>query len=209
MIDNKYNFAINLLIKNESPYKYSFKTDKNKRLNKSDSFEKISFRSSSNIANGLIDKIMRNKITHKVFELAENNSLLFRMAYGCVLSVALRPLVIMAIPGAKKDDKKYAAVKSIASGIVSLLMAAVLFIPLEYSIRRLGKSALENVGKPGEFPYKYIPHNPKECQKYDAFQYVMNMGAGFLVAPLDAYLVFKLVPPVVDKLFPKKQEKQA
>ena len=166
-------------------------------------YDVITFSSAPKKPMGLIEKIMRSKKTHEIFRLAEENAILFRMAYGCILATTLRPLVIMGVPGAKKDDKKYAAVKSIASGLVSLAMAAVLFIPLEHSIRNLGKLALEKGAKTSGFPYKYL------SKEYDSFQYIMNMGAGFLAAPLDSYLVFKLVPPVIKKLFPKKEEKKS
>ena len=150
----------------------------------------------------LTSNLLCNKMIQKFLKLAEENFTLFEVGVGCIIALTLRPLAIMAVPGTKKEDKKYAAVKSMASGIASIILASVLFIPLALSIKKLGKEALKNAARNNKFPYRY------NSEEYRAFQYIMNTGASLLAAPLDTFLVVKFIPPLVDKIFPEKQCKK-
>ncbi|MCQ2957330.1 MAG: hypothetical protein MJ180_00335 [Candidatus Gastranaerophilales bacterium] len=66
-----------------------------------------------------------------------------------VIAVAVtctaRPLTIMATPGAKREDKEYAATQSITSGITGLAFAYILFNPLKKSFEKV----LQKINKNG------------------------------------------------------------
>lgn len=74
----------------------------------------------------------------KIIEFASDQQLVFSAGFALILTAIFRPAAIMALPGKKnKDDKKYAAGHSIASGIIGLAISTILFTPVSNAIKKL------------------------------------------------------------------------
>jgi hypothetical protein len=153
------------------------------------------------LANKVPEGFLKNKNLHNFLKLAENNASMFEEIITFILGAFLRPAAILTVPGAKKEDKRYPAVKSIASAIISFGLTALVYIPLARHIRKLGTTAVKNASKSGSFPYK------DGTEQFAAFNYLVNYGSIFIVAPLQTILLFKAIPPLMNKLFPKKDNK--
>lgn len=141
----------------------------------------------SGIANSISDKFFKNKFTQAVFKLAQKDVALFDafLTFGIVSSI--RPLTIMATPGASKDDKQYAAVKAAAGGIIGLGLTALLFTPVTKAVQTAAKEVFNK-------------------EKAKSFEYIMNYGSKFIVAPLQAILLVEMMHPLMNLFFPRKKK---
>ncbi|MDD3012449.1 MAG: hypothetical protein PHC34_01955 [Candidatus Gastranaerophilales bacterium] len=194
IINRNYSMQINSFKNNIQP---NYKQAKTKKTQVSLSFSGFP----EYLAEKIPEGFLKNKNLHNYLKLAENNASMFEEIITFILGVFLRPAAILAVPGAKKEDKKYPAVKSIASSLISFGLTALVYIPLARHIRKLGTTAVKNVSKSGSFPYK------EGTKQFDSFNYLVNYGSIFIVAPLQTVLLFKAIPPLMDKLFPKKDNK--
>lgn len=91
-----------------------------------------------------IDKILKNKYSQKLFNLASMNPHTFNLTVMALMGITLRPATIMVIPGAEKEDKQYAAGKSIISAIITTTTQAALCIPLAKTIEKYAIEAHKN-----------------------------------------------------------------
>jgi hypothetical protein len=152
----------------------------------------VSFTGVEQLAQKVPDAVHRSGILHKILRLAGDNPTFFEVAFATTIMTTLRPITILAVPGAKKEDKQYAAVKAVCSATAALALTALLYIPLGAVMKRLGKSPA--------FPFK------EGTEAFKAFNHYLNYGSKFLIAPLEAMLLFKLIPPIMHKVFPERKK---
>jgi len=106
------------------------------------------------------------------------------------------------------DDRKYAAAKSMATGVVSFILTAAMYLPLAKHLERLGGKPVEKLGKAAVKALQ-DPKFPKFGTKaYDSFTYLVNYGSKLIVAPLDALALFAMIPIIINKVFPHKKKSQ-
>ena len=154
--------------------------------------QNVNFKGSSSIGSSL----WKSLIT--ICEKTNNNKALSEAAIGCAFASFLRPVTIIALPGAKKEDKQYAAGKAFISGFLSLAFSALFFIPLNKYILN---PIVENKLLKG----KMFPFAANSVQQ-KAFKFLVDYGvAKFAVGALDAFILFKLLHPVVHALFGNKK----
>lgn len=139
------------------------------------------------IANSIPDAFFKSKIVQSVFKLAQKDLALFDafLTFGIVSSI--RPMTIMATPGASKEDKQYAAVKAAAGGIIGLGLTALLFTPVTKAVQIAAKQVFNK-------------------EKAKSFEYIMNYGSKFIVAPLQAILLVEMMHPLMNLFFPRKNK---
>ena len=219
------------------------------------------------------ESFFHGKFLEKLSGMAKDYPALFETLTGLGVTSTIRPLTIMITPGAKIEDRKYASVKSITSGIAGYLFSCAVYKPFGNIIKDLGMSSLHtenainslkmlkkattnqaimskaheaaqhaleatkhlNIDKTGniykyatkalyanssvettvsaakravrelskinKFPYVY------DTAKFKTFAFIMNYGTRFVVAIPIAILTFKLIPPFMKLIFPKRNEK--
>lgn len=218
------------------------------------------------------ESMLKNGLFHKILNLAEKNASLFDASFLLLISTTLRPVSVMAVPGADIEDKKYASVKAITSGLISFGLACLIYIPLGRFMSRFGNRAkladeanqlisealkatsakgqmakankaaetllqashyfkpeqVENVFKHAtkaltetsaektlqaaqqglqeltrvsRFPYAL------GSKEFDSFNYIVNYGSKFLIGPFTAFMLFKMIPPMMKKVFPDRHKK--
>ena len=157
----------------------------------------ISFQANSGEPLKLLDMLLKNKYVQNILSLAQKNPILFKASLATILALSIRPLTILAVPGAKKKDKQYAATKSIVSGAVSFGIACGISWPLQKAIEKF-KVAAEN----GTLEKSL--KKPLTKERFEAFNYFVITGAYFIVIPLEAFLLFKAIPKVINLIFPDK-----
>lgn len=223
------------------------------------------------LASKVPEGLLKSKIFHGILQTAERNASLFEAGFVLAIATTLRPMTVLSMPGAKMEDKQYAAVKAISSGTVGFVLAALLYIPMAAIMTRLGNSAkfaskakealalaqkavsdpaklakaneaaqhvlkatkfikgdkavkvfdqasqalqatggaatfeaatkaLNELTKVAKFPFEL------GSKSFDAFNYMLNYGSKFIIGPLDAWILFKLIPPLMNKLFPNRKK---
>jgi len=141
-----------------------------------------------------------SNFSKKIIGMASSNPALVEAAFVLGLSTTLRPASIMVVPGPPKDDRKYAAAKSIATGIVGFAFTAAVFIPIAAATKNLGKLAKDNLLIKTGFP-------EAGSARYKVIEYLTTYASKFIVAPLEAMALFAMVPPIVHKFLDKKDKK--
>lgn len=78
----------------------------------------------------------------KLLAKAADNQIVFSSLFALFLTCTLRPISIVALPGQKKnkDDKKYAAAHSIASGVIGYFTALLIASPIAIALKKIGKA---------------------------------------------------------------------
>lgn len=145
------------------------------------------------------------------------NSTLCNAAIVTALATTLRPAAILAMPGAKKEDKQYSAAKSITTGIVGLLFALALYKPLEHSLAKLsGKltklAKLKSMGDKANLDKvtsKVIDKFPfhHESKEFEILSYLLTKGSMFIIGPIQAFCMINTIPHAVRRIFPKSTDK--
>lgn len=141
--------------------------------------------------------IYNNNFMKKFFNMAANSHSVFSATFAILLTCLLRPAAIMALPGGEKnkDNKKYAAAQSIASGIIGYLMSLVIFSPIAGAISKIEKH-----------PNYFISKNPKLSYLHDpkifkAAKVILNMSPDALLAVPRATVTIALIPPILKHVF--------
>ena len=146
------------------------------------------------------EKWFAGNFAKKVIDTAVENAALLEAGVALGLATTLRPASIMVVPGPPKDDRKYAAAKSIATGIVGFAFTAAVFIPIAAATKNLGKLAKDNLLIKTGFP-------EVGSARYKVIEYLTTYASKFIVAPLEAMALFAMVPPIVHKFLDKKDKK--
>lgn len=136
------------------------------------------------------DLIANNKIIGNILDYSGKNSSLVNSVFVFGLSTMIRPLTTMALP-TDKEDKKYSAVRSIATGIAELVFSVAAFLPLSGFTNK----CCDKLKTKAESVYVKSPETLK------AFNTLINRGSRFIIMPIQVFFLFALIPPIVDKLF--------
>lgn len=145
----------------------------------------------------IIDKLLNNKLAKSLFKIANKNPFAFTIAAMLTACIAMRPATIMLLPGENKEDKKYAAGKSIISSVIANSIRLIFIIPLGMAIHRLGQKAIENPCF--KFPKLKTP-------KFDALKYLITNSAGFVLSLASAALMVKAIGKIMAKLVPENKQ---
>lgn len=140
--------------------------------------------------------IYKNGLVKKFLELAAHSETLFNATFSIALACILRPAAIMALPGEKKnnDDKKYAAAHSVASGIISYLVALVALNPIADAMKKV----TEDLGKFGIKETSKLSGDKKALDA--AGTYIKMIPETILAAPR-AMITIALIPPILKYFF--------
>lgn len=82
-----------------------------------------------------------SKQVKKFLILAQENQVVYSAGFALLLTCLLRPASIMALPSDKrnKDDKKYAAAHSIASGVIGFTISSIVANPISAAVKKVLK----------------------------------------------------------------------
>lgn len=109
--------------------------------------------------------IYTNKGVKNVLEKAARKPAVFNALLALPLTCILRPAAIMALPGDSKhkDDKKYAAAHSVASGVIGYGFSELIFGPLGSAMKKISNNL---PGYAKKFPkLHYLTEEKNESKK--------------------------------------------
>lgn len=159
----------------------------------------VNFGAAANRTDRYIDKFLNSKTGLKIIKTAGLNPAFFALAMGTLVSTTFRPATLMVVPGAKKEDKKYASIKSIISAFVTLATQGLIFYPLGLAMKKLGEKA-KDAPNSTKFPYKI------KTPKFEICNYFLNNGLNIFVTVGATLVMVKVVGAIMDKIMPRKPE---
>lgn len=122
------------------------------------------------------------------------------------IGISLKPLTIMALPGAKEEDKQYAATKALLGAAVDFSIASTLIPPIEHILKSFNKK-INNDG--------FLKENEQHLKKYfnnktnfKAFEKVTSYFPKYVAVPLRSALTIALIPPTLKLLFPEVSKRK-
>ncbi len=154
--------------------------------------------------NKITNNLYNSKLLKKGLEFAADNGALFAAGTTLVLSLAVRPISILATPKADKENKKTACAKSIASSLVGYGIMLGFSRPVSKAIKQISKN-------PQEFLNQKTIENLKDSSKkltqskpYILATQLFKLGLGVVIAAPKAILTSLALPIFM----PKKEQKQ-
>lgn len=144
-----------------------------------------------------------NKSFKKFLKMAADKQAVFSAVFAIGLTCVMRPAAIMAIPGDKKhkDDKKYAAAHSIASGVIGYLISLAIFAPISDAMKKIEKE-----------PEKYIDTNKKlkyleSGKSLRIAKTFIGMAPEIILAAPRAVVTIAIIPPILKYVFGWEKKK--
>lgn len=152
---------------------------------------------------------------HEYLKKAADNQLVFGSLFALILTCTLRPLTIVALPGQKKnkDDKKYAAAHSVASGIIGYVIALLISAPIADALKhKLGKDPNKyfkkeitdnkgNTVKMAEYLGDLNSDRFRASKDFNKAKKVLNMIPDAILAVPKAVITIALIPIILKYIF--------
>ncbi len=129
-----------------------------------------------------------NKVVLSSLEMVANHSASFVAGASFVGATLIRPLAISATPKAEKNNKKILSAESISSGIVKLLIALGISIPIENAVKNINKKQISNK------------------ENFDFLSQAIKLSSNLISAIPKSILAVALIPLVADLLSFKRKE---
>lgn len=152
--------------------------------------------------------IYQNRLLKKGLLLASNRGTLFSAGVSLTLSTFIRPLAILATPKTERENKQYACAKSLSSSLINFGVMLLASTPVANSIAEIDKHPEKYLKKS---TIKILQNSEKSLlhsKKYSFATQLFKLGLGFLIATPKSYLTSNLIPPIMSKLFPNKNEQK-
>ncbi len=150
-----------------------------------------------------------------VIRAVDKNEAIYEAAAALVVAGVLKPMCVLAMPGAEMEDKQMAATKNTVSAVIGFGVSNLLLSPFSNAVNRIS-SSIES-----QNPTKYIKDAKfvKTLQNEevlpglkstmaDSFKTTFKKMPDMAVSPLKAGLTISLTPVVLAILFGKKKDKK-
>lgn len=148
------------------------------------------------------DNFLKSKKLAKFLE-GMNDVPWIESVFVCLISLTIKPLAVMATPGAKKEDKQYSATKSFVSGFVDFGLSTIAILPITYGVKHFGNKL--NDKKYAEKITKKVKYLQNE-DNFDAFKKTVGYIPKFLIIPVRSALTIALITPTMKYLFPNHKK---
>ncbi len=183
-----------------------------------------------NLAKG----IALNQKFYNAASYSEKNEAFVKNAIALGLAGILKPICVLAMPGADEKDKQFTATKNMLSAFIGFGLTSAILGPINYGVERFmknpqnylpeGHKIIENfknamakeyvvdISKKPKFTLvdRWIKRKepPQYCDYYDAFKVTYKNAPGLITAPLKAYLTIKSMPFILKVVFGEDRKKK-
>lgn len=154
-----------------------------------------------------INPVYSSKIIKKGLEFASDNGALFAAGTSLVLSTFARPLVILATPNTDERNKKYACAKSISSSLIGYALMLGVSKPVSNAMKKIDANPSEYLKQGTIENLKGASKTLQGSKKYVFATQLLKLGLGFLIAAPKSVLTANFIPPIMNKMFPEKENK--
>ena len=153
--------------------------------------------------NRVTNNLYNSKLLQKGLEFAADNGALFAAGTSLALSMAIRPLSILATPKADKENKKTACAKSIASSLTGYAIMLGFSKPVSKAIKKISKTPQEYLTQKTIENLKDGAETLTQSKPYIMATQLFKLGLGMIIAAPKAILTSAVLP----LFMPKKEEK--
>lgn len=173
----------------------------------------------------VIKSIAANETFNKLLDFTEKNESKLSAILSLGLAGVLKPICVLAMPGAEKEDKQMTATKNCLSACVGHMLTCAILDPISAGVNRFldnpnayikedKKGLIEQFAK--DKAEQFRVHTTQELRSlkyktntYNAFKTTYKKSLGLIVAPLKAAITIALVPHVMKFLFGDKKKQKA
>ena len=156
-----------------------------------------------------VQPIYNSKIIKKGLEFAADNSALFVATTSLALSTIARPLAILSTPKTDKENKKYAASKSLASSAAGYLIMLLASVPLAKSIKKIDENPSKYLKSETIKTLQAGEKTLRKSKRYNFATQLFKLGLGFVIAAPKSILTCVLIPPFMKKIFKNNEPKNS
>lgn len=121
-----------------------------------------------------------------------------------VCSTVVRPAAILLTPDSSKEDKQYACTKSMASGLLSTILTAVIFAPVSKVIDNISKKPKDYLSVSTINNLQQSAKTLDEAPAYNFIKQITKMSPELFAILPKAILTATLIVPVTKFVFNKK-----
>lgn len=142
--------------------------------------------------------LYNNKFLLSSLEKISNHGASFSAGVAFLSATILRPLAISLTPKADKENKKFLSADSIASGVMKLLIALGISIPIEKAVKNIKNN-----------PQNFLKNSTIKNLSKDNFDFLaqsIKLSSNLISAIPKSILGVSLIPIVADLLTKQKQE---
>ncbi len=151
-----------------------------------------------------------------LLRLVNENEAKFEGIITVFLAGMLKPLCVLAMPGAEKEDKQMAATKNFVSAVIGFGLSCLILTPVSKSVKKVTKDLNKFIKDPdyirlidkeefGDF-VKYGGREIEAGSMADAFSTFYKKIPDLAVTPTKAALSIALTPYVLDFIFKKNKK---
>ncbi len=152
-----------------------------------------------------VQSIYNSNIVKRGLKFAADNGALFAATATLVFS-AIRPAIILATPGTDKKNKQYAGTKSVASTLIGYLLMFGASKPIAKAVKNIDENPQKYLTAEAIKNLKAGEKTLAASKKYAFATQLFKLGLGFIIAAPKAILTCALIPPIMSKLFPQKED---
>ena len=149
---------------------------------------------------GFID----SKNVQKALLMVKENEALFENIITIVLAGLLKPICVLAMPGAEKEDKQVAATKNFVAAVVGFVISTIILTPISKSVGKVTKNLHKYIKDP-EYVKLIDPKN-LDSEAADAFSTFYKKAADLVITPTKAAITIGLTPYLLDFLFKDRKK---
>lgn len=160
--------------------------------------------------------IYSNETVKDALIFADKNNVAFSALFALMLTGILRPASIMALPGGKKnkDDKKYAAAHSVASGVIGYIISTAVSNPVTSALKKVLDKPhdymKDKLDETGNVIKKSRAGYIEESQKAStAAKTWITRNVDVLMAVPKGLITIALIPPILKYVFGWEKKSKA
>ncbi len=189
-------------------------------------------KAASNLVNSkekldITDRLAQSKTFHKLAYFSDDNEAKVKALLALGLAGFLKPMCVLAMPGAEEEDKQFTATKNALSAFIGYLLSCAVLDPISSGVNKF----LDNPGKyikdknnwllktfeeDAKKPFNILTPEQIKAGKAKAakegvpyyftdmkggMKTVYKNGLGIIVAPLKAALTIALMPFILKLIF--------
>ncbi len=143
---------------------------------------------------------LNNKAVLRGLETIAEHGSTFAAATSFVMAVGVRPLAVGMTFGVDKENKEYASVNSLCSGVMKFLTAEAVALPIENAVKKIDKEPLKYLKKETVENLSSAGKTLSQSRDYKFATQFLKMGSGLVSAIPKTALTVALIPIVADKI---------